>query len=240
MATGAGTRVLFVDDSGKPSPNHPSRALVVAGFSIPSAAVPALNRMIAGAKSRFYRQRGDPARWEMKSKRHISPDSWKRSKNRNFLDEVARILAKLECTVYSVGIDKRRMLHPMTLQTTMPLQFQVLLEHFAAECRWHGETGLLISDWSNHQDDAHASQSVGSFVTTRRLPLHPSVYYANSRSSHAIQVADLLAGIRRRSMEGDQNLRDLDQRLGSVRSISRRFGIRTHEGRLFETSIVLF
>lgn len=240
MAMSAGTRVLFVDDSGKPSFNHSSRALVVAGFSVRSAAVPALNRMIAGAKSRFYAQRGDPARWEIKSKRHITPDSWKRSKNRSFLDEVARILAELECTVYSVGIDKRRMLHPMTLQTTMPLQFQVLLEHFAAECRWHRETGLLISDWSNHQDDAHASQSVGSFVTTRRLPLHPSVYYANSHSSHAIQVADLVAGIRRRSMEGDQNLHNLDKKLGSLRSMSSHFVLRTHEGRPFETSVVLF
>lgn len=240
MATGGASRVLFVDDSGKPSFNHSSKALVIAGFSIPSATVPALNRMIAGAKSRFYRQRGDPARWEIKSKRHISPDAWRRSKNRGFLDEVARILAQLECTVYSVGIDKRRMLHPMTLQTTMPLQFQVLLEHFAAECRWHGETGLLISDWSNHQDDAHASQSVGSFVTTRKLPLHPSVYYANSHSSHAIQVADLVAGIRRRSMEGDRNLQGLEQRLGSVRSVPSKNLIRTHEGRPFETSIVLF
>ena len=234
------TRVLFVDDSGKPSHRHPSKALVIAGFSIPSSAVPELNRKIAGAKSRFFSQRGDPAKWEHKAKRQISPNAWKRSKNRQFLDEVTRILDQLECTACSVGIDKGGMHHPMSLRTTMPLQFQILLEHFAVECHLHNETGMLISDWSTHQDDAHASQSVGSFVVTRRLPLHPSVYYPSSHSSQAIQVADLMAGIRRRSIEGDSRVRTLDDRLFSLRSIPRDLSARTHTGRGFQHSILLF
>ena len=66
----------------------------------------------------------------------------------------------------------------MSLSTTLPLQLQVLVEHFAAECTAMRETGLIVSDWSCHRLDAHASRCVASFVITRRLPLHPSVYYA--------------------------------------------------------------
>lgn len=215
MSQVSGTRVLFLDDSGKPSVGDASKAVVIGGFSIPSSSVPALNRMIAGAKSRFYQQRGDPGRWEVKATDTVRPNPWKRSKNRQFLAEVVRILNQLDCTTYTVSIDKRRLHHPMLLETTMPLQLQALVEHFAVECRVLRETGLIVSDWSNYRLDAHASQCVASFVSSRRLPLHPSVYYANSLSSHAIQVADLVAAVRRRSLEGDTNLQQLDADLVS-------------------------
>ena len=53
MPDTSSTRVLFLDDSGRPSTRDSSKAVVVGGFAIPSASVPALNRKIAGAKSRF-------------------------------------------------------------------------------------------------------------------------------------------------------------------------------------------
>jgi len=53
-------RVLFLDDSGKPERSHPSMGLVIGGFSVLAARVPALSRMVAGAKARFYPGRGDP------------------------------------------------------------------------------------------------------------------------------------------------------------------------------------
>jgi hypothetical protein len=39
------------------------------------------------------------------------------------------------------------------------------------------------------------------------------VYYASSRSSEGFQAADLIAGIRRRWVEGDQGLAAIDARL---------------------------
>ena len=48
------TRVLFLDDSGKPSRADGTKAVVIGGFSIPSENVPSLSRKIAGAKSRFF------------------------------------------------------------------------------------------------------------------------------------------------------------------------------------------
>ena len=43
------TRILFIDDSGKPDLNHASGTVVMAGFSIPSTAVPTLSRRLLGA-----------------------------------------------------------------------------------------------------------------------------------------------------------------------------------------------
>ncbi len=197
-----------------------------------------LDRRIAGAKARFYPDRGDPGKWELKARRIINPNPWKRSKNRNFVKEILRILGQLDTTVYTVTIDKRRLHHDMTLDTTTPLQLQALVEHFAVECAEHREAGMIVSDWSNHSLDAHASVCVATFVISRRLFLHPCMYYANSRTSHAIQVADLVSGIRRRAEEGDTNLQGIDAELATVRTL-RRSAPTTHTGRQYTNRIRL-
>lgn len=209
------------------------------GFSIPAADVPVLSRRIAGAKARFYPGRGDPGKWEVKASRTIGPNPWRRSKNRRFVAEARRSLGNFDCTVYTASIDKRRLYHPMTLATTAPLQLQALVEHFSVECAEHSETGLIVSDWSNHSLDAHTSQCVASFVISRGLPVHPCVYYASSLGSHAIQVADLIAGIRRRVLEGDTNLGTLDDGLAAIRTLPRSTATPTHEGRPYTNRITL-
>ena len=150
-----------------------------------------------------------------------------------------RILRWLDCTVYTVSIDKRQLHHPMTLSTTVPLQLQALVEHFAGECTAMHEIGLIVSDWSTHRLDTHVSRCVASFVISRRLPLHPSVYYANSLSSHAIQVADLVAGIRRRAIEGDAKMQPLDASLATIRALSASAMATTHSGRPYTNRIPL-
>ena len=240
MAATSGTTVLFLDDSGKPETHDASKAVVIGGFSIASASVPAFSRRIGGAKSRFYPRLGDPSTWEVKARGTVRPHGWKRPKNRRFLAEVIRILSELDCTAYTVSINKSRMHHALTLKTTMPLQLQALVEHFAVECAARDETGLIVSDWSSHDLDAHASKQVASFVSARLLPLHPSVYYANSLSSHPIQVADLVAGIRRRTIEGDTNLRPLDAELAAIRALPADTKLTTHAGRPYTNRITLF
>ena len=231
---------VVLDDSGKPEFSHPSRGLVIGGFSVPSSQVPHLSRKVAGAKAKFYPDRGDPALWELKSSDIIKPNPWKRRKNRDLAHELLRIVQEARGTVYTVSIDKRQMHHPMTLKTTMPLQLQVLVEHFAVECSAYRETGLIVSDWSNHHHDAHASKCVGSFITSRRLPLHPSVYYANSLTTPAIQVADLIAGVRRRVVEGDRRLATLNRRMTATRTLRGRPGPNTDQGRSYTNQIELF
>ncbi len=240
MAATSGTTVLFLDDSGKPALVDPSKAVVIGGFAIPSASVPALSHRIGGAKSRFYPHLGDPGTWEVKATSAIRPYALKRSKKRQFLSEVVRILSEFDCTVYAVSINKSRMHHAMTLRTTMPLQLRALVEHFAVECHARNETGIIVSDWSSHDLDAHASKYVASFVTARRLPLHPGVYYADSLSSHAIQVADLIAGARRRVIEGDRNLQQFDAELGAIRALPVDAQRVTHTGRPYTNRISLF
>ncbi len=233
-------RVLYLDDSGKPALRDSSDAVVIGGFSIPAESAPALSRKFAGAKARFFVSRGDPAKWEVKATATIRPNPWKRRKNRDLVEETLRILRLLNCTVYTVSINKKRMNHPMALETTAPLQMQALVEHFAVECAQHDETGLIVSDWSSYRLDAHVSQCVASFVLSRRLPLHPSVYYASSLTTQAIQVADLVAGIRRRVLEGDRRLDALGRRMAAVRTLSDNTKTTTHSGRRYTNEIVLF
>jgi hypothetical protein len=130
------------------------------------------------------------------------------------------------------------MKHAMTLSTSTPLQLQILAEHFAAECQALGRTGMLISDWSGHQHDQHASRCVASFVSSCHLPLHPAVYYGSSHSIEAIQVADLIAGVRRRVTEGDHNLDSLDEALSKIRAV--QVTRRTCRGRVYTNRISVF
>ena len=234
------TRVLYLDDSGKPHPGDSTGAVVIAGFSVPSEEAQTLHRRIAGAKSHFFHQLGDPSGWEMKSSKMMRRRRLRSTRYRNFVDEVLRILGTLDCTVYSVSIEKRNMAHQMKLSTTMPLQLQVLIRHFARECEAEGGTGMIVSDWSNQGLDSHANNCVASFVVSRHLNHHPGVYYTDSAASHAIQVADLVAGIRRRAIEGDADMRKLDSRLASIRSKSSASARPTQEGRPFENRIALF
>ncbi len=231
------TRILYLDDSGKPDANHPSRAVVIGGFAVDADDYPTLSRRILGAKRAHFPTRGMPQTWELKSPDIVKPNPWKRAKNRAFVQEVERLLQTMGATVFSVAIRKASMNHPMTLATTMPLQLQALVEHFDAECRALGRTGMVIADWSSHHHDQHASQCVASFVASRRLALHPCVYYASSHSNEGIQVADLVAGIRRRALEGDQSLVGVDDRLAAVRGATPG---PTARGRSFANRVTLF
>lgn len=233
------SRILFLDDSGKPSYNDPTSAVVIGGFSVPSERVQELSTRITGAKRRFFPGLGDPAAWEIKARRLLKPKNMRRSKFLRFLSAIARVLSRLGCTTYSVSIDKRRMHREMAIETTMRLQIRALAEHFAAECRFLGATGLLVSDWSNPRLDARISRDIASFVTSNQLPIHPSVYYADSLSSQAIQLADLVAGLRRRAIEAETHVPRVAAEIGSVRSLPADAVIATHGGRRFRTQIEL-
>jgi hypothetical protein len=233
------SRILFLDDSGKPDQNHASSAVVIGGFSLPSTRVATLSRRVLGAKNKFHPNRGHPASWEVKAADFVKPNPWKRRKNRDFANELVRIVADLGGTPYSVSIDKSKMINPMTLAQTMPLMLQVLIEHFEAECGYHRETGIIVADWSSHQADHHASRCVASFVASRRLGMHPSVYYASSMATEAIQVADLFAGARRRIVEGDVRLFQFGQLLARTSSLPSGQTPSTFKGRTHETQIRL-
>jgi hypothetical protein len=67
------TRILYLDDSGKPDALHQSGAVVIAGFAIDSDLYATLSRRVIGAKSRFYPSRGGPQSWEVKSTDIVNP-----------------------------------------------------------------------------------------------------------------------------------------------------------------------
>ena len=118
------------------------------------------------------------------------------------------------------------------------LQLQALVEHFDAECRQRSRLGLVVVDTSNHQLDQHASKCVSSFVVSRKLGLHPVVYYAGSKSCEAIQVADLMAAIRRRAVEGDANMLAVASQMAVIGPSGAV--VPTFAGRAFSSQIDLF
>lgn len=239
MASRLPTRFLFLDDSGHPAPNYTTQAVVIGGFSVASSDVAAINRRIAGAKGGIFPERGQPSQWEVKAAHMIRPHLWKRPRNQQLAGEIVDILRGLDCTVYTASIDKARMNHPMTQRTTMPLQLQALIEHFAVECAQHLSVGVIIMDRSNHPIDAHASHCAASYIVSQDLPLHPTVYYADSVTSQAVQVADLVSGIRRRVLEGDTSLYSVDASLGGLRPGAQRWPL-TCTGRRWTNRITLF
>ena len=239
MASRQPTRFLFLDDSGHPAPNYGSGAVVIGGVSVASGDAPALSRRLLGAKARIFPGRGQPASWEIKAADTIRPNRWNRSKNRALAAEVVRILRGLGCTTYSAVITKAQMKHPMSQHTTMPLQIQCLVEHFAVECNLHGEVGVVVMDRSEQSLDAHTSRCAASYIASEGLPLHPGVYYADSVASQAIQAADLVAGTRRRAVEGDPNLQMLARSLAALRPPALT-GALTHTARPWSNEITLF
>ena len=234
------SRVLFVDDSGKPDVNHPSNAVVIAGSRSRRCTSRRCRGGCSARRRSSTRVRGHPASWEIKAADFVKPNPWKRRKNRDFTAELVRIVSSLEGTAYSVAIDKSKMIHPMTLGQTTPLMLQALVEHFEVECRHHRQTGMIVADWSSHHADQHASSCVASYVASRGLDLHPSVYYASSLTTEAIQVADLFAGIGRRVVEGDTDLADLARGLERVCSLPGTGRSLTFKGRTYRTRIQLF
>lgn len=238
MTSQRSSLILFLDDSGHPAPSHSSGAIVIGGCAVASEAVPVLSRRITGAKGRLFPSRGHPASWEIKATDTIRPNPQRIRRNRELVQEILKIIGGLKCTAYTASIDKSRMLHHMSLKTTMPLLMQALVEHFAVECRSAAATGIIVMDRSSHSLDTHASHSVASYTSTKKLPMHPTVYYADSATSPAIQVADIITGVRRRAIEGDSAMQDLDNDLAGLRptSLGRR---RTHGGRLWRNRIVV-
>ena len=234
------TRVLFLDDSGKPDAKHPSKAVVIGGFAVESSQVSSLARRVLGAKGTLFPSRGRPQTWEVKSINHIKPGPWKRSKNRKLLDEVARLLKEAGATCYATTITKANMNHPMGLGTTMPLQLQILVEHFAVECQCLNSTGGVVADWSSHLQDQHASKCVASFVASRDLQLHPWVYYASSHATEVIQVADLISGVRRRVAEGDRNLATIERKFAKTRFVTATHMPETCRGHKFNNWVTVF
>ena len=62
----------------------------------------------------------------------------------------------------------------------------------------------------------------------------------NASGVHAIQVADLVAGIRRRAIEGDSSLHQVDAELATIRALPADSKLTTHAGRPYTNRITLF
>ena len=79
----------------------------------------------------------------------------------------------------------------------------------------------------------------GDTIASQGLPLHPGVYYADSVASQAIQAADLVAGTRRRAVEGDPNLQALARTIAGLRPAALADAV-THTSRPWANEITLF
>jgi len=196
-------RYLYLDDSGKTHAAHPSKAVLFAGFSVSQSRWHPLVRDVTGAKARFFPSRGHPARWEMKGADLASPGSWGRNPHRDLCFEIANILGRNDCRVYSVGFIKANSNRRLQEPWIVPLCFQVIAAKFACELEARGTRGHIVCDWSSYPLDHQVSASVQAYVLSRKvLRLTGGVTFGSSQSLAPIQVADVIAYTLRTATEG--------------------------------------
>lgn len=232
-------RILYLDDSGKPHPNHPSKVVAFAGMSVGETQWHDLVRQVSGAKGAFFPKRGKPVDWELKAKDFLTPNAWNRANNRRFCFALTDILRKNGCSVYAAYFEKAASKHPLTEDWVVPLCFQRLAEKFECELSAMQTTGSIVCDWSTHALDRHVSNCVQSHVIAQGMyAMVGGVTYGSSQSLAPIQVSDLVSATFRISEEGGAHLAQLraalevlqsnpagarDRRGHSPRSVSKLF-----------------
>ncbi len=211
-------RILYLDDSGKIHPNDPAKVVVFAGFSVDEESWHRLIRQIAGAKSGSFPNRGNPNDWEIKTTDYLDPNSWKRAKNRQFCFAIPKILRSNGCFVYAVSLEKAKANDTLVEEKFIPLAFQRMIAKFNDEINAGDTTGSIVCDWSTHQMDRHLTHCVTAMAVSRyMLRLRGGITYGSSRALSPLQVADLIAGTLRRSLEGRSDLDDLANAFRSLR-----------------------
>lgn len=102
----------------------------------------------------------------------------------------------------------------------VPLAFQRMVAKFNAEIVAEANTGSIVCDWSTYKLDHHVSNCVTSMVITKQMfQLRGGVTYGSSASLVPLQVADLIAGTLRRSLEGQSHLDQLADAFRGLRMI---------------------
>jgi hypothetical protein len=210
-------RILYLDDSGKIHPNDPSKVVVFAGFSVDEESWYDLIRKIAGAKAKCFPERGSPNSWEAKSVNLIAPERWKKKKNRRFCNCVPLILRETGCYVYCVSMEKSKATDALVEEKFAPLAFQRLIAKFNQEVNAADNTGSIVCDWSTHQMDRHLTSCVTAMTVSRyMMRLRGAITYGSSEALPTLQIADLIAGAMRRSLEGAA---ELDELAGKFREL---------------------
>jgi hypothetical protein len=202
--------LLFLDDSGKPDANHPSKFMVLAGFSVSSDKYHDVVRQVTGAKNRFFPGRGNPNSWELKTEDFLKRNPYNRAKNRHFCEEVISILDRNGCRIYSGYINKANAVKSLDEKWVTPLLLQNLLANYSHELTSKNSLGVITCDWSTHKLDRHLSNCVQSQLISKGVTnILGGVSYGSSISLVPIQICDLLAGLWRMSQEGATHLNPL-------------------------------
>jgi hypothetical protein len=193
----------MADCDGKIHPHDPAKFVVFAGFSVDEENWHNLVRKIAGAKSKHFPNRGSPNDWEIKSADYIDSNNWKRQKKRQFCFAFPRILRANGCYVYAVSLEKAKANDALKEEKFVPLAFQRLIAKFNDEINTADTTGSIVCDWSTHQMDRHLTNCVNAMIFTKYMVrLRGGVTYGSSHALPPLQVADLIAGTLRCSLEG--------------------------------------
>jgi len=234
--------MLYLDDSGKTDPKHPSKYLVYAGISFNDSEWRTLSNRITGAKAGFFpkRAKGRPNEWELKSVDFLVRNTWQRKNNRDFCYELVSILGRSSCSVYAAVAEKGRAKKQLSETWLVPLMFQRAMAKLYDEMQQTGNaSAMIVCDWSSYKLDHHISACVGSYAISRGLDgVFSGVAYASSASTPIVQVADLVAGAFRISYEGGTHLDPLIARLGALRYS--RVGVRCVGGHQMDSVFKIF
>ena len=140
----------------------------------------------------------------------MTPNNWQRAKKRNFCLELAGILRRNGCHVYCLSLEKVKAKDPLDPDKFVPLMLRRAVTKFSDEVLTYGTTGSVVLDWSTHQLDHHITNCVTSMTVVENLAhLRGGVTYGSSAALPPLQVADIVASVLRRSIEGQPHVMEI-------------------------------
>jgi hypothetical protein len=115
-------------------------------------------------------------------------------------------------------MEKAKATDALVEEKFVPLAFQRLIAKFNQEVTSSDTTGSIVCDWSTHQMDRHLTNCVTAMAVSRyMMRLRGAITYGSSEALPPLQIADLIAGTFRRSLEGATELDDLANKFRDLR-----------------------
>ena len=188
--------LVFIDESGHPHPNDPTRRPVLAAVCFPEAASRSISNRLFGIKRSLLGN--ERAGEELKANKILNPRTFnRRPELRELVAEVFDQIQDLEVTIFAVVMEKPTSV--IARDTVyLPNQYRYILQRVNALMEGQDAMASVLVDGDGSQYgglsakfDSYLSRSYEGRAMTKVVD---TPYFVDSRYTIGIQLADLVAG----------------------------------------------